>query len=170
MVAPSGFVFFAATCRSTTVQRDCCLTRHLCIRKRPPPKKKNFYAIRTLPIFWYYLSNFWLVRKMYAPWKFTGAESTQYRVKRCYIALWVPCVRRWLTMLFYDCGGGLASNKIRKWCEWWCGVLRGCDEWDVSRQWTKIAWRYLRQPPPNSGFWATGKDLKVCVPNACLKL
>ena len=107
-----------------------------------PPPHPNVYVIRTLPIFCNYLSNFWLVRKMYAPWKFTGAESTHYWVKRYYMALWVPCIGRWLALLFYNCGGDLAWNKIRRWFEWWCGIFRRCDKWDVSQQWTKVAWWY----------------------------
>jgi len=48
-----------------------------------PPSQ--LYVLRTLPIFFNYLSNFSLVRKVSAPWKFTDAGSTQYRVRRYYV-------------------------------------------------------------------------------------
>jgi hypothetical protein len=132
-----------------------------------PPPPPNFYVIRTLPIFFNYLNNVWLGRKMSAPWKFTDADVHSIEWD---MGLWDPFIRRCLRMLFYNCGGGVATNKIRSWFERWCGVLRGCDKWDVSRQRTKIAWWYLRQPLRNSGYWATGKDLKACLTYTCLKL
>lgn len=110
MVAPSGFVFFAATCRSTTVQRDCCLPRHLCLCERPtpPPPKLLRYTSSA------YLSK--LPEQLLACQEDVCAMEI-YRCKKYTVSsenILYDIMSSVYSILFYNCGGGLASNKIRK--------------------------------------------------------